>query len=219
MEDIRWSSASPRPPCDGTPSSSVWPSPRQTPGPSCPYPSDRPPSGHRPGRRQARYHLFQIGLSLAIAQADAYPSNRTRPDATMKPVDAPSAWASPSDSIITTHFHQLARETIILQILKASVVPNLFHEATRSGPHGRPRWRPIDRRIRRVGAEPGLPGIPNVNRSQILKKWDKIGHGNKTEATYSEMPKYEIHSVIWAGAPTPRDEHSLVSVAAYPFPL
>ena len=30
---------------------SVWPSPRQTPGPSCPYPSDRPPSVHRPGRR------------------------------------------------------------------------------------------------------------------------------------------------------------------------
>ena len=31
------------PPCDGTPWSSVWPSPRQTPGPPCPYPSDRPP--------------------------------------------------------------------------------------------------------------------------------------------------------------------------------
>ena len=31
---IRPSIASPRPPCDGTPSSSVWPSPRQTPGPS-----------------------------------------------------------------------------------------------------------------------------------------------------------------------------------------
>ena len=36
---IRRSSASPRPPCDGTPSASVWPSPRQTPGPPCPYPS------------------------------------------------------------------------------------------------------------------------------------------------------------------------------------
>ena len=33
---IRRSSASPRPPCDGTPSASVWPSPRQAPGPSCP---------------------------------------------------------------------------------------------------------------------------------------------------------------------------------------
>ena len=41
---IQRSSASPRPPCDGTPSSSVWPSPRQTPVPSCPYPSDRTPS-------------------------------------------------------------------------------------------------------------------------------------------------------------------------------
>ena len=30
---IHRSSASPRPPCDGTPSASVWPSPRQTPGP------------------------------------------------------------------------------------------------------------------------------------------------------------------------------------------
>ena len=59
---IRRSSASPRPPCDGTPSASVWPSPRRTPGPLCPYPSDRTP-----------------------------------PDATMKPVDAPSARTTPSD--------------------------------------------------------------------------------------------------------------------------
>ena len=36
---IRRSSASPRPPCDGIPSASVWPSPRQTPGPPCPHPS------------------------------------------------------------------------------------------------------------------------------------------------------------------------------------
>ena len=35
----------------------AWPSPRQTPGPSYPYPSDRPPSGHRPGRRQAPHIL------------------------------------------------------------------------------------------------------------------------------------------------------------------
>ena len=48
--------------CDGTRSASVWPSPRQTPGPSCPFPSDKTP-----------------------------------PDATMKPGDAPSAWSSPSD--------------------------------------------------------------------------------------------------------------------------
>ena len=52
---IRRSSASPRPHCDGTPSSSVWPSPRQTPGPPCPHPSDRRLFGHRPGRRQARH--------------------------------------------------------------------------------------------------------------------------------------------------------------------
>ena len=53
---------------------SVWSSSRQTPGPSCPYPSDRPPSGHRPGRRKARHvHILQIGLRLAIAQADAKP--------------------------------------------------------------------------------------------------------------------------------------------------
>ena len=43
-----------RPPCDGTPSASVWSSPRQTAGPPGPYSSDR-----------------------------------TLPDATMKPVDAP----------------------------------------------------------------------------------------------------------------------------------
>ena len=61
---IRRSSASPRPPCDGTPSASVWPSSRQTPCPSCPYPSDRPPSGHRPGRRQVRHaHILQVDLS------------------------------------------------------------------------------------------------------------------------------------------------------------
>ena len=40
---IRRSSASPRPPCDGTPSASVCPSPRQTPAPPCPYSSDRTP--------------------------------------------------------------------------------------------------------------------------------------------------------------------------------
>ena len=34
----------------------------------------RPPSGHRPGRRQACHaHILQIGLRLAIAQADARP--------------------------------------------------------------------------------------------------------------------------------------------------
>ena len=59
---IRRSSASPRPPSDGTPSASVRPSPRQTPGPLRPYPSDRVP-----------------------------------PDANMMPVDAPSAWSTPSD--------------------------------------------------------------------------------------------------------------------------
>ena len=43
----------------------------------------RPPSGHRPGRRQARN--------------TRYDSDRTPPDATMKAVDAPSALSSPSD--------------------------------------------------------------------------------------------------------------------------
>ena len=73
---------------------SVWSSPRQTPGPPCPYRSDRPPSGHRQGGRQARRpypsdwppsghrlgsrqarhaHILDIGLSLVIAQADASP--------------------------------------------------------------------------------------------------------------------------------------------------
>ena len=52
-------SASPRPPCDGTPSAYVWPSPRPTPSPSCPYPSDKTP-----------------------------------PDATTKPVDAQTARSS-----------------------------------------------------------------------------------------------------------------------------
>ena len=34
----------------------------------------RPPSGHRSDRRQARHvHMLQIGLRLAIAQADARP--------------------------------------------------------------------------------------------------------------------------------------------------
>ena len=63
-DGIRRSSASPRPPCDSTSPAFVWPSPRQTQGPSCPYPSDRNP-----------------------------------PDATMKLVDAPSAWTSPSDLV------------------------------------------------------------------------------------------------------------------------
>ena len=59
------SSASPRPPCQGTPSSSVWQSSRQTPGPPCPYPSDRPSSGIHSDRRQARHaRIVQIGLHL-----------------------------------------------------------------------------------------------------------------------------------------------------------
>ena len=34
----------------------------------------QPPSGHRPGRRQARHaRILQIGLRLAIAQTDARP--------------------------------------------------------------------------------------------------------------------------------------------------
>ena len=34
----------------------------------------RPPSGHRPGRRQARHaRILQIGLRLAIVQAEARP--------------------------------------------------------------------------------------------------------------------------------------------------
>ena len=34
----------------------------------------RPPSGHRPGRRQARHaRIFHIGLRLVIARADAGP--------------------------------------------------------------------------------------------------------------------------------------------------
>ena len=47
---------------NGTRSASDWPSPRQTPGPPCPFPSDRTP-----------------------------------PYATMKLVDAPLTWSSPSD--------------------------------------------------------------------------------------------------------------------------
>ena len=51
----------------------------------------RSPSGHRPDRRQARHaHILQIGLRLAIAQADGRPampistSVRPPPDATTK---------------------------------------------------------------------------------------------------------------------------------------
>ena len=63
---IRQSSVSPRTHCDGIPSALVWPSPRRTPSSPFPYPSDRPPSGHRPGRRQARQtHILQKGLRLA----------------------------------------------------------------------------------------------------------------------------------------------------------
>ena len=40
---IRWIADASRPPCDGTISASVWPSPRQTPGLPCPYPLDRTP--------------------------------------------------------------------------------------------------------------------------------------------------------------------------------
>ena len=53
----------------------------------------RPPSGHRPGRRQARHvHILQMGPCLAIAQADAKTvmpiSFRYVSGATMKSVNA-----------------------------------------------------------------------------------------------------------------------------------
>ena len=48
---------------------------RWTPGPSSPYPSDRPSSAHCPGRRKARHaNILQTGLQLAIAQAVAKPA-------------------------------------------------------------------------------------------------------------------------------------------------
>ena len=58
----------------------------------------RPPSGHRPDRRQARHtHILQIGFRLAIAQADARPVmhvslRRTPSDAFVKRVDTLPAW-------------------------------------------------------------------------------------------------------------------------------
>ena len=77
---IRHSSVSPRPPCDGTPSSFIWPSPRQTPGPSCPYPSDRPPSGHHQGRRHARHaYILQIGLHLTQTRSLWTPLGMVQP--------------------------------------------------------------------------------------------------------------------------------------------
>ena len=51
---IRRSSASPRPPCDVTPSASVWPSPMQTSGPPCLYPQI-PPSQPRSMRAAPRH--------------------------------------------------------------------------------------------------------------------------------------------------------------------
>ena len=51
----------------------------------------RPPSGHRPGKRQARHaRILQIGLRLAIAQANALPGmpvSFKKTDATMKSVE------------------------------------------------------------------------------------------------------------------------------------
>ena len=54
--DIRRSSASPRPPCDGTLWASVWPSPSQTPGPPCPYPSNGTPPDANMKREGAPRH-------------------------------------------------------------------------------------------------------------------------------------------------------------------
>ena len=82
--DIRRSSVSPRPTCDGIPSASVWPSPRQTPDPP------RPPCPH--------------------------PSDRNPPDATMKRVDALSAWSSHSDLVTQSYDCSVIIEKIFLQL-------------------------------------------------------------------------------------------------------
>ena len=52
-----------RSPCDGTPSASVWPSLRQTPSPSCPYPSDRTPPSEPWSVRAAPRHGPALGLN------------------------------------------------------------------------------------------------------------------------------------------------------------
>ena len=64
--DIRLSSASPRPPCDGTLSASIWPLPRQTPGLAHPCLSERTPpdetrkhaSAFRHGPASLRWYYY-----------------------------------------------------------------------------------------------------------------------------------------------------------------
>ena len=63
---IRRSSASPRPPSDGTPSSSVWPSPSETPGP---YPPDRTPPDATMKRVDAPPIIFIQSIHNLVTQS------------------------------------------------------------------------------------------------------------------------------------------------------
>ena len=83
------------PPCDGTPTGARKRVHLLRPGQVW---------GHTPEQRVAASTLrrYSLVLRLAIAHADAdppcpYHSDRIPPDATMKRVDALSAWSSPSD--------------------------------------------------------------------------------------------------------------------------
>ena len=73
---------------------------RQTPGPSCPYPSGRPPSGHRPG-----YGVYINAHTLQVALGMVQPFGMVQHSAWSSPSawsnnwawSSPSPWPNPSD--------------------------------------------------------------------------------------------------------------------------
>ena len=77
--NIRQISASSRPLCDGTSSACVWPSPRQTPGPSYPYSSGRTPRNHEanwhgpalriPTRQNPMGGILRVGPNVEVVDA------------------------------------------------------------------------------------------------------------------------------------------------------
>ena len=103
-EGIRRSSASPRPPCDGTSSASVWPSPRQTPGPPCPHPSDRT-SPDATMKRVGAPSTWISPSDLDKKESDGrHPPQGVAPHAHKGVVGAPELWdASGCVEYVGTH--------------------------------------------------------------------------------------------------------------------
>ena len=126
------SSASPRPHCDGTPSASFWPSPRQTPGPSCLYPLDRTPPDATTKRVGAPSASMGILRQLRLYRHVARPSAEDPAHRVLSCRD-PRGWTMPRGR---PHASWLRQVEVHLRDMDMTVLASVWAMARR-----RPIWR------------------------------------------------------------------------------